>query len=244
MADLGTRPPRSTRILIVNPDRSREPLVLSFSGGKDSVCALAALRMQQNLKVTRLLTTLTREYQRIAMHGVRETLLDRQAEALGLPLDKIYLSAASSHAEYEDRMLDALTRYRAQGIERVAFGDLFLEDIRAYREQQLERVGMHGVFPLWGQDTRSLAAQFIDQGFRAVIVCVDIEQLAPEFSGREFDHDLLSALPAHVDPAGERGEFHTFVYAGPLFQEPIPFVRGERVRRLGRFEYTDLNPLP
>ncbi|EQD76162.1 ATP binding protein [mine drainage metagenome] len=228
----------------MHPDSAREPLVVSFSGGKDSVLALAALRLRHEVRITRLLTTVTREYHRIAMHGVREVLLDRQAEALGLPLDKIYLSAESGQEEYEDRIREQLFRYRAEGIQRVAFGDLFLEDIRAYRERQLAEVGMLGEFPLWGEDTRRLAEQFIDQGFRAIIVCVDTEQLAPDFAGRKFDRDFLSELPAGVDPAGERGEFHSFVYAGPLFSAPVAFIGGTRVRRRGRFEYYDLLPLP
>ncbi|MHB1543918.1 MAG: Dph6-related ATP pyrophosphatase [Gammaproteobacteria bacterium] len=230
--------------MIVHPDSAPEPLALSFSGGKDSVLALAALHLRKQDRVTRLLTTVTREYGRIAMHGVREALLDRQAEALGLPLDKVYLTADSGQEEYEDRIREQLLDYRAQGIERVAFGDLFLEDIRAYREHQLAQVGMRGDFPLWGQDTRRLAEHFIDRGFCAVIVCVDTEQLAADFAGREFDRSFLSALPTGVDPAGERGEFHSFVYAGPLFSAPIAFVGGARVRRRGRFEYYDLLPLP
>ncbi len=244
MAGLGAGTPSGDRLLIVQRASGSEPLVLSFSGGKDSVLALAALRRGHAFRVTRLLTTVTREYRRIAMHGVRETLLDRQAEALGLPLDKVYLTAQGGQDEYEDRMRERLLGYEAQGIGRVAFGDLFLEDIRVYRERQLALVGMQGEFPLWGQETRRLALDFIDQGFEAVVVCVDTEQLAAEFAGRPFDRSFLSDLPPEVDPAGERGEFHTFVHAGPLFSAPVGFTGGDRVRREGRFEYYDLRPHP
>ncbi|EQD60210.1 protein containing DUF71, ATP-binding region, partial [mine drainage metagenome] len=169
------------------------------------VLALAALRLRHEVRITRLLTTVTREYHRIAMHGVREVLLDRQAEALGLPLDKIYLSAESGQEEYEDRIREQLFRYRAEGIQRVAFGDLFLEDIRAYRERQLAEVGMLGEFPLWGEDTRRLAEQFIDQGFRAIIVCVDTEQLAPDFCGPEVRSGLFVRTPGGCRPGGRAG---------------------------------------
>lgn len=226
------------------PDLAPEPVVLSFSGGKDSTLALGALCAQSGVRVTRLLTTVTREYQRTSMHGVREVLLDRQAASLGVPLDKVYLAAHGDSKAYEDRMREQLLHYQAQGIQRVAFGDLFLEDIRAYRERQLASLGMQALFPLWGEETRSLAERFIDRGFRAIIVCVDTEQLAPEFAGRPFDRDFLSDLPAGVDPAGERGEFHTFVYDGPLFSAPVGCTGGARVRRAGRFEYYDLLPVP
>ncbi len=218
------------------------PVILSWSGGKDSALALHALRQDSRWQVAGLLTSVNRDYGRISMHGVRESLLDAQAASLGLPLHKIWLSARSSDAEYADAMSTALAGFRAEGISHVAFGDLFLEDIRAYRETQLAQAGMQGIFPLWGRPTAALAREFLALGFRAALCCVDGQSLDAGFAGREYDADLLAALPAGVDPCGENGEFHSFVYAGPGFSAALDITRGERVTREQRFHYCDLLP--
>lgn len=218
------------------------PVLLSWSGGKDSALALHALRRDGRYQVTGLLTTVNEHYGRVSMHGVREALLDQQAERLGLPLFKLKLSERPSNEEYERKMLAALEGFKAQGIRNVAFGDLFLEDIRQYRVDQMRRLGMQGLFPLWQRPTDRLAREFIALGFKAVLCCVDEQQLSTEFAGREFDDSLLKDLPAGVDPCGEHGEFHTFVYAGPIFNRPIVFTRGTHVQRDGRFQFCDLIP--
>lgn len=217
-----------------------EPLILSWSGGKDSALALHALRGSVEYTVTALLTTLTGTYDRISMHGVRRPLLEAQTRALGLPLRTVEISAGAGNEEYQERTGRALAEARAEGIRTVAYGDLFLEDIRRYREEQLAREGMRAIFPLWLLPTDALAEEFLRLGFRAVITCVDGEQLDGGLSGREYDAALLRDLPAGVDPCGENGEFHTFVYDGPGFREPVPFRRGETVVRDGRFHFCDL----
>lgn len=218
------------------------PLLVCWSGGKDSLLMLRRLLGDARYEVAGLLTTVNEGYQRIVMHGVRETLLDIQAAALGLPLLKVYLPQAADNAAYEARMAAALQDARTQGVMHVAFGDIFLADVRAYRENQLARLEMKGVFPLWGDASDALAREFIASGHRAVLTCVDGEQLDGGFAGRDFDQALLDALPAGADPCGENGEFHTFVYAGPLFNAPIRFSPGERVLRDNRFHYIDLVP--
>jgi len=218
------------------------PLILSWSGGKDSALALHALKRDPRYRLMGLLTSVNRDYSRISMHGVREALLDAQAEALGLPLHKISLSAHSNNEEYETVMTAKLEEFRQQGICHVAFGDLFLEDIRRYREAQLARATMEAVFPLWLKPTPVLAREFIVSGFGATLCCVDGEKLGPEFAGREFDNTLLSDLPSGVDPCGENGEFHTFVHRSPEFRAPVRHTLGERVTREGRFHYCDLLP--
>lgn len=216
------------------------PLILSWSGGKDSALALHALKRDPRYRLMGLLTSVNRDYGRISMHGVREDLLDAQAEAIGLPLHKVWLSAKSSNAEYEAAIATKIEEFRRQGICHVAFGDLFLEDIRRYREAQLARAGMEAVFPLWLKPTLALARDFIASGFGATLCCVDGEKLGPEFAGREFDTALLEELPSGLDPCGENGEFHTFVHRSPDFCAPIRCALGERVTREGRFHYCDL----
>ncbi len=218
------------------------PLILSWSGGKDSALALDALRRDSRYQVMGLLSTVNREYRRISIHGVRESLLDAQAASLGLPLHKVQLSARSSNEEYESAMGAVLAELKGRGISHVAFGDLFLEDIRHYREAQLARLGIQGVFPLWLCPTAALAREFTARGFKAVLCCVDGEVLGPEFAGREYDAQLLEDFPAGVDPCGENGEFHTFVYGGPVFSAALHIARGERVTREGRFHYCDFLP--
>ncbi|HET6725436.1 MAG TPA: ATP-binding protein [Gammaproteobacteria bacterium] len=221
---------------------SRVPLVLSWSGGKDGALALEALRAGHEYEVIALLTTLSREHGRISMHGVRETLLDAQAAALDLPLRKIWLPENPDNDTYGKAMAAELAAMRNEGVMQVAFGDLFLEDIRAYRERQLALVGMRGVFPLWKQSTTAIARRFIDRGYRAMLTCVDTEAIDAAFAGRNYDDRLLRELPPGCDPAGENGEFHTFVYAGPSFRKSVTVRTGECVLRDGRFQFCDLLP--
>jgi uncharacterized protein (TIGR00290 family) len=176
------------------------------------------------------------------MHGVREELLELQSGALGMPLEKIYITKDSGNNEYERRMKDVLMRYKKLGVEAVAFGDIFLEDLKKYREERLKEVGMNTILPIWKRDTRELANTFIDLGFKSVITCVDSKVLDAKFSGREFDEKFLSDLPSGVDPCGENGEFHSFVYDGPVFKKAVEFDRGETVLREERFHYTDILP--
>jgi uncharacterized protein (TIGR00290 family) len=215
-------------------------LALSWSGGKDSVLALHALRNEQRVEPQVLVTTVTERYDRISMHGVRRSLLRRQAETLGLPLVEVTIPPSCPNAVYEQRWMDAFASPRLEGAEEIAFGDLFLEDVRRYRESLLARAGKRGIFPLWGRDTTHLAHAFVTDGFRAVVVCVDLEQLDESFAGREYDERLLAELPLGVDPCGERGEFHTFVYAGPGFSKQIGCRVGEVVEREG-FVFCDLD---
>jgi len=214
---------------------------MCWSGGKDSAMALQAALRDPSLKVEALLTTVTDGYERISMHGVRHILLEQQAAALTLPLEQVRIPLQASDTNYEAAMREVLMRYQARGVSRVIFGDLFLEDIRASRERQLAQLGMRGLYPLWLKDTRKLAHHFIDDDFKAVLVCVDPKQLDPFFCGREFDWALLADLPVTVDPCGERGEFHTFVYDGPIFRHPIAIKKGAVVEREG-FWFFDLEP--
>jgi uncharacterized protein (TIGR00290 family) len=222
---------------------SGTPAILCWSGGKDACLALHALREEGRYDVRALLTTVTEDYDRISMHGVRRTLLERQAESVGLPLAVVGIAAGDGDAAYAAKMERVLARFRAEGIAHAAFGDLFLEDVRAWRETQLARAGFTGVFPLWKRPTDETAQAFLAAGFRAVVTCADTEALDGSFSGRDYDESFLAELPEGVDPCGERGEFHTFAHAGPVFREPIRFSRGERVLRSGRFLFTDLQAL-
>ena len=212
---------------------------LSWSGGKDSALALHELRSRPGPPPRALITTVTADYGRISMHGVRRELLCRQARATGLPLVEVEIPAGCSNDVYEQRMGQALAEAPLAAAQTVAFGDLFLADIRAYREERLSRVGKQAVFPLWGRDTAVLAREFIAAGFRAILVCVDPRRLDRSFAGRQFDAELLADLPSDVDPCGENGEFHTFVYAGPVFSEPIACEVGDTVTRDG-FVFCDV----
>ena len=222
----------------------REPVVLSWSGGKDSSLTLAALRRDPRYEVVALLTSVTRGYDRVSIHGVRRALLETQAAAAGVPLLEIELDPQSSNDAYEGAFTRALDRLRTRfpAATTIAFGDLFLEDVRAYRERLLSNTGFTPLFPIWGLDTGRLAEEFIDAGFVAHLVCVDTQQLAADFAGRQFDRALLADLPSTVDPCGERGEFHTFVSAGPILERPIPVAQGDVVLRDGRFAFCDLLP--
>jgi uncharacterized protein (TIGR00290 family) len=228
-------------IPLPQPD-SRIPVLFCWSGGKDSALALHALRQRPDVRIAGLLTTVTEDYDRISMHGVRRALLLQQAEALGLPLHEVRIPPQCVNPIYESRMEHALRAQLAAGVRTVAFGDIFLEDLREYRERNLARLDMHAIFPIWKRDTRELARKFRQQGFRAIAVCVDPKKLDRSFAGRELTRDFFSDLPAGVDPCGENGEFHTFVFAGPIFRHPISVQLGEIVYRDG-FTFCDLKEL-
>ena len=213
-------------------------VLLAWSSGKDSAWALHALR-RQNIEVSALLTTINEAADRVAMHGVRSSLLRQQADAIGLPVWEIPLPWPCTNDDYEGRMAAACQRALAEGFGIIAFGDLYLKDVRAYRERQLAGSGLTPVFPLWELPTAILARDMMDGGLRARLSCVDSRVLDASFSGREFDRDLLAALPASADPCGENGEFHSFVYDGPMFRQPLAIESGE-VRNVDGFVYTDL----
>ncbi len=213
-------------------------VLLSWSSGKDSAWTLHVLRRDPSIEVCGLLTTLNTGFDRVAMHGTRRTVLEAQTTAAGLPLWTVPLPWPCSNEIYEQRMAEACRRAMDEKIDAVAFGDLFLTDVRAYRERQLASTGLEPLFPLWEMPTDALARAMIAGGLRARISCVDTEQIPAEFAGREFDASLLRDLPAVADPCGERGEFHTCVYAGPMFTAPLAIETGEIVKR-DRFVYAD-----
>jgi uncharacterized protein (TIGR00290 family) len=219
------------------------PILLAWSGGKDSTLALERLLGDERYRVVGLVTTVTNTYERIAIHGVRRSILHRQADTLRLPLIEAGIPPQASNDIYESAFASALDRAReatSTEVSDIAFGDLFLADVRHYREAMLSRVGWRGVYPIWSEDTAALARYFIARGHRAILSCVDTDQLDAGFCGRDFDDTLLADLPPSCDPCGENGEFHTCVHASPLFAKPIPLARGERVLRDGRFQYVDL----
>ena len=221
---------------------AKRKVLFSWSGGKDSALALGELMGDPAFEVAGLLTTVTEDYQRISMHGIRRALLDEQAASLGLPLHVVLISKDCDLKLYERRMREVLDAERAAGVEAVAIGDIFLEDLRRYREEKLAQAGMGAVFPLWKRDTKELAQEFLARGFKAVITCVDTEKLDRSFAGRNYDAAFLADLPASVDPCGENGEFHSCVWDGPIFSRPLSFTRGEVVLRDGRFCFADLVP--
>ena len=220
----------------------KQPILLSWSGGKDAAWTLHTLRGRPDVDVVGLLTTVTEGYERIAMHGIRRDILQAQAEATGLPLIEARIPQQCDNARYEAAFADALAQARGRwpDLQTIAFGDLFLEDVRAWRETLCARLGWRIETPLFGADTARLAHEMIEGGLRATLCCVDATQLPAAFSGREFDAAVLADLPAGVDPCGERGEFHTCVHAGPMFAHPLAVRTGGRVMREGRFAYTDL----
>jgi uncharacterized protein (TIGR00290 family) len=218
---------------------TRPRALVSWSSGKDSAYALAEVRRTGELEIAGLVTTVTAAYDRVAMHGVRRELLARQAAACALPLYAVELPAPCPNEIYERELAIALRRALADGITHVVFGDLFLADIRTYREAQLAALGMTCVFPLWGRDTAQLARDMIGSGLGARLVCVDPRHLDRGFAGRTFDGELLAELPAHIDPCGERGEFHTFATHGPMFAHPVEVATGDVVERDG-FVFADL----
>jgi uncharacterized protein (TIGR00290 family) len=213
--------------------------LLSWSSGKDSAWTLHRLRADERYEVAGLLTTINRVHDRVAMHAVRVDLLERQAAAAGLPLRKILIPSPCTNDEYEAAMADAVRIAEAENVEAIAFGDLFLEDIRAYREAKLAATRLRPLFPLWQSDTTQLAEEMIAGGLRARITCVDPRAVSRDLAGREFDRALLGDLPAGADPCGERGEFHTFAYDGPMFRHAVPIQSGEVVERDG-FVFADL----
>ncbi len=220
----------------------KDRVLFAWSGGKDSALALYELKQMEGIEIAALLTTITEGYDRISMHGVRRELLVQQANALGYPLEEISIPQNCPNEIYEQQMRQALEKHRQNGIKSVAFGDLFLQEIRSYREDRMNRIGMKCLFPLWGRPTAELAMQFTALGFRAVVVCVDTEALGREYAGREYDGRFIKDLPPGVDSCGENGEFHSFVYDGPIFSNPIKVQRGEKLLRDNRFYYCDLMP--
>lgn len=221
----------------------KEKIILSWSGGKDSSMAAYHLLASQKYEIAGLMTTVTGEYDRISMHGVRRELLEQQADSLGIPLHKIIIPKDCSNEIYEAEMRGILSRFKAEGITKIAFGDLFLEDLRRYRDARLALAGMTGIYPLWLRDTEELVRTFIGLGFKAALSCVDTEAIAASLAGREIDETLLRELPESADPCGEYGEYHSFVYAGPIFKKPIACRTGESVMRTPRFNYCDIVPL-
>jgi uncharacterized protein (TIGR00290 family) len=214
----------------MNP-KAKEKVIFCWSGGKDSALALNRLRQDERYEVVSLLTTCNGHFQRVSMHGVRLELLEQQAEALGLPLEKIFVSQRSSNEEYLQKMSACLAAHQADGVTACAFGDIFLEDLRRWREENLAKTGMRGIFPLWKIDTRELIREFFALGFGTVICCVNDAYLGKDAVGRKMDADFIASLPAEVDPCGENGEFHSFAFAGPGFKRPVKFMVGEKVYR-------------
>jgi uncharacterized protein (TIGR00290 family) len=219
-----------------------EPIILSWSGGKDSVLALDRLRRESGVSVVALLANVNEALDRVSIHGVRRALLHAQSASLGVAIHETILPTDPSNEAYDSATTQSLVRMKSlyPGVRRIAFGDLFLEDVRRYREERLPALGLSAAFPLWGLDTAALAREFVDRGFEARLVCVDTTQLDARFVGRAYDHALLDELPPTVDPCGERGEFHTFVFNGPGFRTPIPVMSGEVTLSDGRFAYCDL----
>ncbi|HOK51066.1 MAG: diphthine--ammonia ligase [Bacteroidales bacterium] len=216
------------------------PVVLSWSGGKDCSLALYYLKQQPNFEIVYLLTTITETYQRISMHGVRVELLNQQAAALNIPLITVPIPASCTNEEYEDRMRNALEQLKNDGIQTYAFGDIFLSDVRQYRENQLDKLSLKAIFPIWGIDTTYLSKQFLALGFKAILTCVDTQQIDASWVGHEYNQKFLKAIPSEIDPCGEKGEFHTFTFDGPIFSHPLPILKGEKVLRDNRFYYCDL----
>lgn len=210
---------------------AKEKVIFCWSGGKDSALCLHHILKSGRYEVLCLLTTVNEEYQRVSMHGVRTSLLEQQAEAIGLPLEKVFVSRGGSNTEYEERMSAALLKYKALGAETVIFGDIFLEDLRRWREDNLAKIGMKALFPLWKRDTRELIEEFLALGFGSVICCVNDAWLDETAVGRNIGAEFIRELPPEVDPCGENGEFHSFAFAGPIFRKPLHFKVGEKVYR-------------
>ena len=221
----------------------KEKLLFTWSGGKDSAFALYEIEKTQKYEITALMTTVTEEYDRISMHGVRRVLLEQQAKSLGFPVEKVFIPKNASNDEYATKMREVLEKYTRLGVHSVAFGDIFLEDVRKQREENLAKIDMKGIFPIWKRDTNELAREFIDLGFKSIITCVDSNFLDKRFCGRLYDDQFLQDIPPGVDPCGENGEFHSFVYGGPIFHEKILFELGDIVLRENRFYFCDLIPV-
>jgi uncharacterized protein (TIGR00290 family) len=209
----------------------KTPVLFCWSGGKDSALCLHRVLACGRYEVVALLTTVNQQHRRISMHGVREELLDAQAESIGLPLEKMYVTVDGTNEEYNAAMRSILVRYKARGVETVVFGDIFLEDLRRWREDNMAEIGMRCLFPLWQNDTSKLIADFFDLQFRAVICCVSDAYLQARDVGRELDASFVQSLPAGVDPCGENGEYHSFAFSGPIFSYALPISIGEKVYR-------------
>lgn len=216
--------------------------MISWSGGKDSSLALYEILKSKEYEVQALFTTITKDYDRVTMHGVRRELIEEQAKSIGIPLREVFIPKNVSNEEYSKIMEREMRKAKEEGISAVVFGDIFLEDVRKYREENLSKVSMKGIFPLWGRDSRKVVEDFIKLGFKAIVVCVDSKALSKKFIGRIIDEKFLEDLPSGVDPAGEYGEYHTFVFDGPIFKKKVNFELGEIVFRENRFYYLDLIP--
>jgi uncharacterized protein (TIGR00290 family) len=219
-----------------------EKVIASWSGGKDSALSLYEAIKSGQYEIASLLTTINQDYDRVSMHGVRRALIEQQARYIGLPIKEVMVPKDCSEEQYEIIMNEVLSQFKKQGISRVVYGDIFLEWIKDYRTKNLAKLGMEGIFPIWGRDTKELSRTFIEEGFQAVITCVNTEKLSRKFLGRVFDKDLLAELPSSVDPNGENGEFHSFVFAGPIFRESIPYALGRTVVR-DSYCFRDLLPV-
>ena len=219
----------------------KKKIILSWSGGKDCALACSLIQDSGNYEIVALLTTVTEAYDRVSMHGVRRVLIEQQAESLGFPLETVFIPTESTNKEYEKRMGKVLFGYKEHNVASVAFGDVFLDHVRKYREENLAKAGMGAIFPLWGTDTAELTGDFISMGFEAIITCIDSRVLDPSFIGRAINHDFISGLPSGVDPGGENGEFHSFVFNGPIFKEKINVTVGKIVLR-DSFYFCDLLP--
>jgi len=224
---------------------NKKKVAVSFSG-KDSTLALHDLMQSVEFEVVLLIASVTEGYNRTSIHGVRVELLDAQAKSIGLPIRKIWIPENCSNEKYKEIMTQVNLELKEQGIEHIAFGDLFLEDVRKYREEMLKPLGMNPIFPLWGEGTTNVIERFISLGYKTIITCVDLTRLTEEFSGKVIDNQLIKGLPKEVDPCGENGEYHSFVFDGPIFKNPIQFELGEKKLSADvytgetRFCYTDL----
>jgi len=218
-----------------------EKVIFCWSGGKDSALALYEIQRSQKYEIVSLLTTITEVYDRVSMHGVPRILVEQQARSLGLPLEEVFIPKSCSNEEYESKMRTTLAKFKRDGVSSAIFGDVFLEEVRRYREDNLSKAGMKGIFPIWERDTAELSRSFIALGFKAIISCVDSKILDKTFAGRMLDEKFWAELPPNVDPSGENGEFHSFVFDGPIFRERIACIVGEVVLREG-FYFCDLLP--
>lgn len=216
---------------------------MAWSSGKDGALALHRSFHQGDYEIVSLMTTVAENLGRVSMHGVREELLEQQAKAMGLPLQKVPIPVPCPNAVYEKKWEEALAPWKAKGVKHVVFADVFIEDIRRYREQMLAKFGMEAIFPLWGEDTKSLSKELVDAGIESLVVCVDTKKLSANLAGKRYDADFVKGLPPGIDPCGENGEFHTFVYQAPFFSRPVGVEVGEAVNQLG-FQFADLKAAP
>jgi uncharacterized protein (TIGR00290 family) len=218
---------------------NREKVLVAWSSGKDSALSLYQIKQANKYEIVSLLTTITEDYDRVSMHGVPRILVEKQAHSLGLPLAKVLIPRDSSNEVYESKVEEVLRGFKQEGISGVVFGDIFLEGIREYRENNLSQVGMKGIFPIWGKDTKEITESFTNLGFQAITTCIDTRVMDKSFLGRVMDKDFFTELPAGVDPGGENGEFHSFVFAGPIFKEKVAYTVGKRVLK-DSFYFCDL----